>query len=208
LPRPGEVLPFAVALDRFTARPALFADAENPADSQPMERSIRREENTARRSLLRLATAAALGLLPGELHIEHGAGAPRLQWPTDVHLSATSRGRWIAVAIARNPIGIDVESITTPNDIPTAAYTAREAAFLSSCSFAKRLRMATAIFSAKEATIKRLGLGMEFARLDIRLPFRDPRTPVSVVVGGDDGYESQVRLYPLSGEPAILSISV
>lgn len=126
--------------------------------------------NLAERSALRRMTARdilarQLGVSAGELEIDHDAkGRPLLAGPAGLglHISLATRLGFVAVALARQPVGVDVERIDQSSPLPFAVLHARERSALLALPEPQRARAFARIWSAKEAYVKALGLG--FAR--------------------------------------------
>jgi phosphopantetheinyl transferase len=120
-----------------------------------------------RRELLADLAVRALG---APVPIRHREGfAPRL--PDDaVRVSCASRAGLSAAAIARGPVGIDVEAVE-PIEPPYAVLHADEAAFLRALPPADRPRAFARLWAVKEAYLKalRLGLSREPATFRVQL---------------------------------------
>src|SRR5215212_1209803 len=74
-----------------------------------------------RRALLKELAARALGVEPAAVVLEHRAqAAPACVKPVgaDLFLSSASRGDWAAMAVARAPVGVDVEEVDPEGDVP------------------------------------------------------------------------------------------
>ncbi len=109
-----------------------------------------------RRALLARLAARALG---GPVVIRHREGwAPRL--PDDaVRASCASRPGLSAAAIARGPVGVDVEAVEAIEP-PYAVLHADEAAFLRGLAADERPRAFARLWAVKEAYLKALRLGL------------------------------------------------
>ncbi len=109
-----------------------------------------------RRELLADLAARALG---GPVPIRHREGfAPRL--PDDaVRVSCAGRAGLSAAAIARGPVGIDVEAVE-PIEPPYAVLHPDEALFLKALPAAERARAFARLWAVKEAYLKALRLGL------------------------------------------------
>jgi phosphopantetheinyl transferase len=123
--------------------------------------------NLAERSALRRATAQAivasqLGLPPQAVLIGHDPrGRPILERPagTGMHLSLATRSGLVAVALARGPVGVDVERIDSGSAPPLAVLHPRERAAMLALPEPSRPLAFARIWCAKEAYVKALGLG-------------------------------------------------
>jgi phosphopantetheinyl transferase len=164
-----------------------------------------REGVLVRRGLVRLCVAAAAGVPVGEVVVRWTEkGAPFLAAPlAGIHLSWAQRQHQFACALARVPIGIDIE-IADGGEIPWNALHLDEQAALRQAPPATREWLFLRIWAAKEAYAKALGegLGREPAgfavrgieadealiddpdmpeRLDVRIAFAPDRDRVGVV---------------------------
>lgn len=123
--------------------------------------------NLAERSALRRATARAivacqLGLPAEAVLIGHDPrGRPVLERPagTGLHLSLATRSGFVAVALARDPVGVDVERIDERSAPPLAVLHPRERAAILALPEPSRPLAFARIWCAKEAYAKALGLG-------------------------------------------------
>lgn len=138
------------------AFPAAWLIASGAQPSTLSERSELRRE-TARRLLAR-----QLGLRPDAVRLDHDErGRPFIAQPagTGLHLSLATRGGLVAVALAHEPVGIDVERIDLAAEPPLAMLHAQEReALLVQPEPARPLGFAR-LWSAKEAYVKALGTG-------------------------------------------------
>jgi phosphopantetheinyl transferase len=120
-----------------------------------------RESVLARRGLVRLCVAAALGADAARITILWSpAGAPLLGEPfADYRLSWAQRERHFACALARTPVGIDIE-MGDGGEIPWNALHPREAQALRTAASAEREVLFLRVWAAKEAYVKALGEGL------------------------------------------------
>lgn len=131
-----------------------------------------------RHAALRRLAARALGIAPDGVEIRHEAGrAPRLARPADasIHLSSTSSGGLAAVAVSRQPIGIDLERVDPHAEPPWHVLHPDERRALHDLAIAARAEAFTRIWCGKEAYLKALGLGL----------FREPAAVRVTLLGGD-----------------------
>jgi 4'-phosphopantetheinyl transferase len=97
-------------------------------------------------------------------------GPPRLQAnaPPDAHLAISHSGDWLACAVATVPIGLDVE---TPkprrhlDGLVAAVFTASEQATIAAAEPSRRTALFYAIWTLKEAWLKRRAEGVSPGRL-------------------------------------------
>ena len=116
-----------------------------------------------RRALLARLAARALGCRPSAVSIQHRRGRePRLIAPpgSSVHLSSSSRDGVVALAASREPVGIDVERVDPSGPVPWNVLHPAEADWLSGQVELDRAERFARIWSAKEAYLKALGLGL------------------------------------------------
>lgn len=123
------------------------------------------ERSQLRRMTARQLIARQFNLKPEAVELGHDErGRPFIAHPagTGLHLSLATRAGLVAVALAQNPVGIDVERIDPAAEPPLAALHPRESeALLALPEHARPLAFAQ-LWSAKEAYVKALGTG--FAR--------------------------------------------
>ncbi|WP_089176440.1 4'-phosphopantetheinyl transferase superfamily protein [Bosea sp. AS-1] len=129
-----------------------------------------RPRNLVERSRLRRETAQAvlaqqLGCPDGEVVISHDpAGQPRLAGPhaSALHISLATRAGVVAVALARRPVGVDLELVDPDGPLPREALHADELRTLDAIEAVTRPLAFARLWAAKEAYVKALGTG--FAR--------------------------------------------
>ncbi|TCR61162.1 4'-phosphopantetheinyl transferase superfamily protein [Bosea sp. BK604] len=123
------------------------------------------ERSALRRETARRLIARQFNLEHGEVEIEHDErGKPILRHPagTGLHLSLATRAGLVAVALAHDPVGIDVERIDPDIELPLTSLHPQESEALLSLPVPARPLAFAQLWSAKEAYVKALGLG--FAR--------------------------------------------
>jgi 4'-phosphopantetheinyl transferase len=132
-------------------------DLARAARRPPLER----EAVLVRRGLVRLCVAAALDARAADISILWSEkGAPLLGPPFgEFRLSWAQRKNRFACALARQPIGVDVE-IPDGGEIPWNALDASEAQTLRALGPAERDLQFLRIWAAKEAYGKALGEGL------------------------------------------------
>jgi 4'-phosphopantetheinyl transferase len=133
-----------------------------------------------RRALLRVLVAQRLGLAADAVVVGYDArGAPvlrqrrlprtrnRPQAPR-LFVSLSARGGLAAFALAEGPVGIDLEPLADPGPL-AAALTLAEGAALAAAPEEVRPVMALRYWTAKEAYLKALGMGLlrDPARIEI-----------------------------------------
>lgn len=112
---------------------------------------------------MRAAVAGHLRCPPQAVKIDRDAnGEPRLRAPgSDRHLSLSGRDDFVLVAIAREPVGVDLEPVGHPFEPPWNVLHGEEQAHLRAISdFPSRHLAFLRIWTAKEAAVKALGAGL------------------------------------------------
>jgi 4'-phosphopantetheinyl transferase len=123
-----------------------------PADGRP-----------ARRTLLRALAARALGRPAEAVEILHAEGrAPVLVQPAEsgLHLSSASRGSLAVAALARTPIGVDVERVEPGSEPPWNVLHSDERRWLAALAGGEREQGFAQLWAGKEAYLKALGIGL------------------------------------------------
>jgi phosphopantetheinyl transferase len=124
------------------------------------------ERSTLRRGVARLILARQLGCREGEVAIAHdAAGRPLLDRPkgTGLHLSLATRGGIVAVALARQPLGVDVEQVDEKAVPPLDLLHPDERRAVTATDTIQRARHFARLWAAKEAYVKALGAGFRRA---------------------------------------------
>jgi len=134
-------------------------------------RSPRRENFLARRALTRRVVATRLGIDARDVRIGHSpSGAPLISAPLcGMKLSISGRENFCAVATGFASIGVDIEPISFVADPPWNMMHPRECAMLEALPDAARHEAFLRLWTAKEAYLKALGLGVtrEVSRIAI-----------------------------------------
>jgi phosphopantetheinyl transferase len=171
-----------------------------------------REAFLARRRLLRRAVGLRLGAAAGDVLIARDAnGAPRVTSAREpIFVSLASRGELVAIGISDRPVGIDVEVIDAV--APEPAWNIlhpRERGWLSSQSGEEQTENFLALWCAKEAYLKAIGLGLRREPAEIavspedrdRLGIEDSGRPVAL----DTAFVTRTHAH---ATPAILACVV
>lgn len=106
--------------------------------------------------------ARALGLDPSGVAIAHAVDLPpRIVRPRGMGLCVSLARRWpfAAVALARGPVGVDVEVVDRSAEVPWNVLHPREAAFLRGLAPADLAPAFARLWTLKEAYAKALGSG-------------------------------------------------
>ncbi len=120
------------------------------------------ERSALRRGLAHDLIARQFSLPSEAVTIEHDeAGRPVLARPagTGLHISLATRSGLVAVALARAPVGVDVERIEIAAAPPLASLHPNERDVLAALPDAARPLAFAQIWTAKEAYVKALGTG-------------------------------------------------
>jgi 4'-phosphopantetheinyl transferase len=136
----------------------------------------------ARRRLLRRAVGLRLGIAPGDVLIgKDTQGAPRVTSAREaVFVSLASRGGLVAIAVSDRPVGVDVEVIATnPPEPAWHILHARERDWLLLEGAGERPESFLALWCAKEAYLKAIGVGLRREPADIAVCLGD-RDRVSI----------------------------
>lgn len=160
-------------------RPALGADSLHlwRADAAALERvgpCLRPEEApraqrdpgwARRRSLLRRLLSVYAGLDARELELVAGPkGKPALAGHADLHFSMSGSQGCLLVAVARRPVGVDLEAVRPVEGARAIAgrcFSDVELALLEAEAQAQaRMRRFFGIWVQKEAHLKRIGVGL------------------------------------------------
>lgn len=148
----------------WVASEACLAHISLPAASQALLQQVAEAargspspQRLLRRRLLSALAASALGMHPSEVQLVAGNDGIRRLAGRDVYASVASRPGWVAVALAGQPVGVDIELVREAAAAPALAqegldHNAGEA-WLSSAG----------IWAAKEAYLKSLGKGLAAA---------------------------------------------
>src|SRR5581483_6123571 len=169
-PGPGEVRVCVIPLDRPPVDAAeligsLTADERARAERYGVERA--RHQFVVGRGLLRRLLGGCLGVAPGEVPITYtGVGKPALAEPhAALHFNVTHTDGLALIALARRPVGIDIERIrplADPEGLVGRFFSAAEReAFL---ALPSELRPAGFFrgWTCKEAVIKAAGLSVAY----------------------------------------------
>ncbi len=131
----------------------------------------------ARRALLRHFLAVRLGCVADEVVIAADAsGAPELIAPKDnapLFLSISGRGSFAAFAAAATPIGVDLEILGAPEDVPNAMLHESEKVRLAGLDAAFRHKAFLELWTLKEAYLKALRLGLSREPSEVAVALTD-----------------------------------
>ncbi|BCB20759.1 4'-phosphopantetheinyl transferase superfamily protein [Bosea sp. ANAM02] len=124
------------------------------------------ERSALRRSTARRIVARQLGCRAEDVAIAHdAAGRALLDRPreTGLHLSLATRAGIVAVGLARQPLGVDVEQVDEQAAPPLDLLHPDERSALDAVALTERARSFALLWAAKEAYVKALGTGFRRA---------------------------------------------
>jgi 4'-phosphopantetheinyl transferase len=166
LPSLDEVDVWRLDLNSTHAAAVVFASRLDEAERARAERfrvARARAQFERSRSALRALLGRYLGRSAAALRLTTGAhGKPQLA-DGALHFNVSHAGRWALIAIARRPLGIDIEQVRALSDLDglCAQLHPSEAVFIREVADAEqRQRRFLACWTAKEAALKALGCGL------------------------------------------------
>lgn len=161
---------------RLADRRALPPTAEDISRAQSYGEAARKTF-LARRALLRHFLAERLGCAAGEVAIGVDvSGAPTLLAPKQeapLFISISARGAFAAFAAASTPIGVDLEILGAPDDVPLAMLHESEKARLEGLNAPARHKAFFELWTLKEAYLKARRLGLSREPSEIAVAFTD-----------------------------------
>jgi phosphopantetheinyl transferase len=201
------LLPLSSAGDGASLPPTDIERAETEALAPNLPAAF-----LARRRLARQALALRLGIAPGDIVIaKDGNGAPRVTSAREpIFMSLAACWELVAIGISDRPVGVDVEVIATnPPEPAWNILHARERDWLLLEGAGERPESFLALWCAKEAYLKAIGLGLRREPAEIAVCLAD-RDSVSIE---DAGRPAQldtafVTCTEAHGAPAILACIV
>jgi 4'-phosphopantetheinyl transferase len=118
------------------------------------------------RALLRRMLAAFTGAYPASFEFDEGGGTrPRLRTnPWGLHFSVSHTAGWIAVAVARAPIGIDIEQMVPDcawQDIAETCFHPSEREALRGMAGRAAREAFFGVWTRKEAYLKAIGTALD-----------------------------------------------
>jgi phosphopantetheinyl transferase len=165
------LLPLSAAGDEASLPPTETERAEADALALRLRASF-----LSRRRLLRRAVALRLGIAAGDILIAKDAnGAPRVTSAREpIFVSLGCRGELVAVAVADRPVGVDVEVVEANAAEPAwHILHPREREWLSRQGPDARPESFLALWCAKEAYLKAVGLGLTREPAEIAVSLGD-----------------------------------
>lgn len=156
---PGR-LAAVVWIGRDSAATALAPTAQDRHDAA-RHAPAARPAFLIRRALLRRAVGQAANMpAEGVVAAYDADGRPTLQVPEGTFVSSASRDGWAAVAVAHAPVGVDVEVDRHAAEPALNVLHPRERTRIEALPPAARWGAFLALWTAKEAYLKALGLGL------------------------------------------------
>ncbi|MFC6015841.1 4'-phosphopantetheinyl transferase family protein [Plantactinospora solaniradicis] len=164
---------------------------------------------------VRLLLGHYLGVPPAELrfsrHCRHcgaGHGKPVVEWPaTTLDFSLTHSGDWVGLAVAAEPVGLDVQELAEGTEVAALSSTVLAPAELRWWAGQPAETARTAFFgywARKEALLKATGHGLAVPMSTITLT--PPDVPAQLVEwSGDRPLDGPVRLYDLDAGPGYMA---
>ncbi|MGL4973786.1 MAG: 4'-phosphopantetheinyl transferase family protein [Bosea sp. (in: a-proteobacteria)] len=144
-------------LDRAPRLPAVWLVDTGESPANLIERS------GLRRRVGREVAAIQLEVPLHDIEIGHDrAGRPLLQGigNTTMHISLATRGGIVAVALALDPVGVDVEAVEPQGHIPVDLLHPAEQAAVLAMPASEQASHFTSLWALKEAWLKALGTGL------------------------------------------------
>ena len=184
LPDMNEVRLFLVPL---TVHQSDYAECEQTLSADELARANRFVHADVRRRFvvcrgnLRRVLADALSQPPGDLKFRYQQwGKPQLISGVgpDVHFNVSHSGEWAFLALARSPVGVDVEVINDRINyraIASQILTARETQAWERLSLAEREVATMQLWVCKEALLKAMGLGIAEGLQQVSVPLPIPQ---------------------------------
>ncbi|HET9443381.1 MAG TPA: 4'-phosphopantetheinyl transferase superfamily protein [Acidimicrobiales bacterium] len=158
-----------------------------------------RRRHLAARGWSRRVLGAALGLAPEAVPLAHAPGKPVLEGPAGavVHFNLSHAGDLAVIAVARQPVGIDVEPVDAGHLLADAAgvfCTRAELARLDQLTAPGRADALVRWWTAKEACLKAVGSGLAVDPRTVELEWGPGRSSAAARVAGR---RWRVRTVPL-----------
>ncbi len=156
---PGEVHVWRVAL--VHPRPTHGFTADELERLERIRHPRTKREFARARSALRHLLSLYLGA-PAPAFTQNAYGKPELPAPADLHFNVSHSGDWALVALARDPVGVDVEDQRRNSDLGLLARHsfAPDELDLPDLTTPAGRRAFFHVWSRKEAYIKAVGMGL------------------------------------------------
>lgn len=193
LPDTNEVRLFVVALD---VPQHDYAASESTLNAEELARANRflhadvRRRFVVCRGKLRRVLAHALAQQPTDLSFRYEQwGKPRLVdgGLPQLHFNVSHSGEWAFIALARSPVGVDVEVLNDRINyraIASQILTTREAQVWDHLPMADRARVTMQLWVCKEALLKAMGMGIAEGLQQVSFPLPIPEeaafTPIHI----------------------------
>ena len=137
---------------------------EDLADAASAKAADGGESRLRRRLMLKALAARAFGVAASEVRVERQpAGGQSIAAPQALFASAAGRGAWAAVAVAPQPIGVDVETLPPEQPLPVDLLHPEEQRMVADLDEAARGATFLRLWTLKEAYAKAAGVALETA---------------------------------------------
>jgi phosphopantetheinyl transferase len=134
--------------------PHLRVTPEDMADAAALG-AERGAQRLMRLGMIRLLAARAIGVHPDKIRMERRQDrGVRITAPEQIYVSDAKRSAWSAVAIAREPVGVDVEARPAEFELPFDLLHADECELLAELDPSAREPAFLRFWTAREAYIK------------------------------------------------------
>jgi 4'-phosphopantetheinyl transferase len=187
----SEVQVWQVSLDRPAEDAAFLRTLLSPEELRKAEAFLfekDRRRYAVARGALRAILADCLSTSPQALRFEQGPhGKPYLAGGPGFNLSHCEDLALIAVAADGRAVGVDVERLRPLQDMSSIEerhFSAEERAFLEAGGPGEKPRAFLTLWTRREAAAKALGLDLQAALTEIRVPVSVPGRTVLAELGG------------------------
>ena len=218
IPRPGEAALPERTVDVWLASLDLVRDPvgqeasplspDESARATSMAAAPRRRF-MASRIMLRLLLSGYLGDEPREIEFSYGSsGKPSMAGrpaSAPLHFNLSHSRDRVLIAVARTPVGIDLETPRRLEDFEGLArrfFSQREVRALARIPAAHRLDAFFACWTRKEAYLKMIGQGISKGLKTVEVAFSPGQEPA--VISSDQRPDAQCSMHHLEPEPGLV----
>lgn len=218
IPRPGESAIAERTVDVWLGSLDLSHDPPSPQlstlcpDDSARATSMAAEPRRrfmASRVLLRRLLSAYLGVEPQEIEFSYGSSGKPFLVPTPaglpLHFNLSHSGDRVVIAIARTPVGIDLETPRRLGDFESMArrfFSPREVRVLARIPASERLDAFFACWTRKEAYLKLTGRGIAKGLNTVEVAFSPGLEPALLACDGRP--DEQCSMHHLEPEPGLV----
>ncbi len=172
------------APDQWNGEPVVWISQSGAQTSPELRKQARRDQ-------LRKLSSRLTGVSPNRLQMERRAsGQACISGPELLWLSSASRGSWNAVAIARAPIGVDIETCPAAIPVPFNLLHPLERDSLQKLEGRARQHAFLQFWTAREAYWKAAGRGLDAPLSCSRAEMGEGQI-VRIIVNGNRAGEAQ-----------------